>query len=86
MSPAQLVKAGVFLYGDRGWQAKLSQALKVDGSTIRRYVSGAVPISGPVEIAVGCMVKAKKWKLAKTSKLFETNQETNDGRSSGKPA
>lgn len=30
--------------GGRGWQARLSRALGVDASTVRRWVSGAIPI------------------------------------------
>jgi DNA-binding transcriptional regulator YiaG len=30
--------------GGRGWQAKTAQALGVDASTIRRWVSGAMPV------------------------------------------
>lgn len=32
--------------GGRGWQARMSRALDVDASTIRRWVSGAAPVPG----------------------------------------
>ncbi len=60
MTSAQLQKSGVFLYGERGWQARMAEVLKVDGSTVRRWVSGAVPIPGPVEVAIECLVAAKR--------------------------
>lgn len=30
--------------GGRGWQAQMSRALGIDASTIRRWVSGAIPV------------------------------------------
>ena len=46
MSPTELAEAGRALYG-RGWQTRMAEALGVDGSTVRRWVSGAVPVPGP---------------------------------------
>lgn len=60
MTPKQLERAAVFLYGDYGWQTRLAEALGVDGSTVRRWVSGAVPIPNPVEAAVNCFVDRKR--------------------------
>ena len=54
MTAEELQKAGVELYGSWGWQTRLAENLLVDGSTVRRWVSGAVPIPGPVEAAVTC--------------------------------
>lgn len=48
------------LYGNYGWQTRLSEALGVDGSTVRRWVSGAVPIPNPVAAAVRCLLERKK--------------------------
>lgn len=59
MTPTELSEAGRKLYG-YGWQTRLAETLKVDGSTVRRWVSGAVPVPGPVEIAVRCLVKHSK--------------------------
>lgn len=56
MTPAELKKAGEKLYGKWGWQTRLAEALEVDGSTVRRWVSGAVPIPGPVAAAVRCFI------------------------------
>lgn len=55
MTPTELAQAGRELYG-YGWQTKLAEELKVDGSTVRRWVSGAVPVPGPVEAAVNCFL------------------------------
>lgn len=43
------------LFGDRGWQTKLASTLGVDGSTIRRWVNGSVPIPNPVWTALECL-------------------------------
>jgi hypothetical protein len=59
VTPEQLRKACVNLYGDRAWQTRLSEALGVDGSTVRRWVSGAVPIPNPVAAAVRCFVEKR---------------------------
>jgi hypothetical protein len=57
VTPKQLSEAGVKLWGDRGWQTRMAESLKVDGSTVRRWVSGAVPIPGPVEAALRCFMR-----------------------------
>lgn len=57
MSPAELRKSCVALYGERGWQTKLATALDVDGSTVRRWTSGAVPVPGPAAAAIRCFLK-----------------------------
>lgn len=59
MSPAELRSACVKLYGERGWQTKLATALDVDGSTVRRWTSGAVPVPGPAAAAIRCFLKFK---------------------------
>lgn len=56
MTPAQLREAGERLYGAWGWQTKLAKALGVNGSTVRRWVSGAVPVPGPAEAAIKCFL------------------------------
>lgn len=60
MTPDELRKAGIELYGDWGWQTRLAEALGVDGSTVRRWVSGAVPIPNPVAAAIDCFVGRKQ--------------------------
>lgn len=60
MTPEELREAGVELYGEWGWQTRLAEALGVDGSTVRRWVSGAVPIPNPVAAAVNCFIGRKR--------------------------
>jgi len=60
MTAEELRTAGVELFGEWGWQTRLSEALGVDGSTVRRWVSGAVPIPGPVDAAIRCFVEKKR--------------------------
>lgn len=59
MSPQELADAGRQLYGKWGWQTRLAEALEVDGSTVRRWVSGAVPIPGPAAAAIRCFLREK---------------------------
>lgn len=56
MSGKQLKRYAIALYGERGWQSKLAAALKVDVSSVRRWVSGVVPVPGPVAAAVECFM------------------------------
>lgn len=60
MTPDELAKSCVEIYGTWGWQTRLSEELGVDGSTVRRWVSGAVPIPSPVEAAVRCFLERKR--------------------------
>jgi hypothetical protein len=62
MTPDHLRKAGVKLYGKRAWQTRLSEELGVDGSTVRRWVSGAVPIPQPVAAAIRCFLSVDNQK------------------------
>lgn len=55
MKPTELRKLSIELFGERAWQTRLAEALEVDGSTVRRWVSGAVPIPNPVAVAVRCL-------------------------------
>jgi DNA-binding transcriptional regulator YdaS (Cro superfamily) len=59
MKPAELREASIKLYGERGWQTELAKELGVDGSTVRRWVSGAVPIPNPVAAAILCFLECK---------------------------
>ena len=43
MTRDELKTAGRELFGN-GWQTRLAEALGRDGSTVRRWVSGAIPI------------------------------------------
>lgn len=58
-TPADLAVAGKRLFGAWGWQTRLAAALEVDGSTVRRWVSGATPIPNPVKVAIRLMLAAK---------------------------
>lgn len=58
MTPKELKKIGVKLYG-YGWQTRLAEDLGVDGSTVRRWISGVVPIPNPVVIAIKCLASHK---------------------------
>lgn len=59
MKPAELKAAGESLYG-YGWQTRLAESLNVDGSTVRRWVSGAVPIPGPAAAAIRCFMRERR--------------------------
>jgi DNA-binding transcriptional regulator YdaS (Cro superfamily) len=67
MSPDELAEAGRRLYG-YGWQTRLAEDLGVNGSTVRRWVSGAVPIPGPVEAAIRCFLKVIPPRLSNPDK------------------
>jgi len=47
---------GEALFGRWGWQTRLAEALEVDGSTVRRWVSGAVAVPQPVKVALRLML------------------------------
>ena len=59
LSPDDLKIIGEALYGDWGWQTRLAEVLEVDGSTVRRWVSGAVVVPGPVKVALRLMLEAR---------------------------
>jgi hypothetical protein len=45
------------LFGEWGWQTRLAEALEVDGSTVRRWISGVVPAPHPVKVAIRLMLE-----------------------------
>ena len=57
LTPKDLAEIGEQLFGRWGWQTRLAEALEVDGSTVRRWVSGAVPIPHPVKHALALMLE-----------------------------
>jgi hypothetical protein len=57
MSPDELRAIGERLWGRWGWQTRMAEALRVDGSTVRRWLSGATTIPGPAEVALELMVE-----------------------------
>ncbi len=56
MTADELKLAGRALYG-HGWQTRLADELDVDGSTVRRWVSGQVPVPGPAAAAIRCFLR-----------------------------
>lgn len=59
MTGEQLRAAIAEIY-ERGGQTKLARRLKVDGSTVRRWLSGAASIPGPAVAAVEMMLEQKR--------------------------
>ncbi|MBV9219643.1 MAG: hypothetical protein JO366_18385 [Methylobacteriaceae bacterium] len=59
LSPHDLRIAGEELFGTWGWQTRLAEALEVDGSTVRRWISGAVPPPHPVKVALRLLLEAR---------------------------
>lgn len=59
MTPEQLRNVGELLYGNWGWQTRMAEVLKVDSSTVRRWLSGKVAIPGPAEVALALLLKAE---------------------------
>jgi hypothetical protein len=57
LSPEGLKVVGEALFGAWGWQTRLAEQLEVDGSTVRRWVSGAVSVPGPVKVALRLMLE-----------------------------
>lgn len=60
MTPQQLAEVGVELYGERAWQTRMAESLGVDGSTVRRWVSGAVPVPTTATAALRCFLERKR--------------------------
>lgn len=59
LTPDDLALAGAQLFGRWGWQTRLAEALEVDGSTVRRWVSGAVTVPQPAKVAIRLMLAAR---------------------------
>lgn len=55
LSASLLLEYGERIFG-RKWQPELAVALGVDGSTVRRWVSGAIPIPNPAAAAIRCFL------------------------------
>lgn len=60
MTSEELVKIGEELFGNWGWQTKLAKALRVDSSTVRRWISNHSTIPGPAEVALELLLKEKE--------------------------
>ena len=59
MSPDSLRAAGEALWGRWGWQTRMAETLRVDGSTVRRWLSGATHIPGPAMVALELLLLVK---------------------------
>lgn len=59
LDPEGLKLVGEALFGSWGWQTRMAEALEVDGSTVRRWVSGAVAVPNPVKVALRLMLQAR---------------------------
>jgi hypothetical protein len=59
LTPDDLREIGEALYGPWGWQTRLAEILEVDGSTVRRWVSGVVAVPHPVKLALKLMLEAQ---------------------------
>jgi DNA-binding transcriptional regulator YiaG len=57
MSPDELRAIGERLWGRWGWQTRMAETLRVDGSTVRRWLSGATAIPGPAAVALELLVE-----------------------------
>lgn len=57
MTPEQLREVGERLFGNWGWQTRMAEVLRVDPSTVRRWLSGKVAIPGPALVALELLIK-----------------------------
>lgn len=71
MTSQDLRKIGEKLFGAWGWQTKLAKALRVDGSTVRRWIAGSTAIPGPAVVALELLLQAKTPRAVKTIELKE---------------
>ncbi len=60
MTPNELREIGEQLFGKWGWQTKLAYTLRIDGSTMRRWIAGNTTIPGPAEVALELLLKEHK--------------------------
>jgi hypothetical protein len=51
VSPEELRRTAILIFGERGWMSRLAEALGVDRSTVSRWFAG-LAIPGPVAAAV----------------------------------
>ena len=58
MTTKELKEIGPKLFGF-GWQTRMAEALGVDGSTVRRWVSGGVAMPGPAVAAIRCFARER---------------------------
>lgn len=61
MTNEQFRKLAIRLFGpERGWQQRCADALKVDKSSVSRWLGSGLPIPGPVEAAMTCWSQQKR--------------------------
>jgi hypothetical protein len=77
MTPDSLRAIGEALFGKWGWQTKLAKALRVDGSTVRRWISGATTIPGPAEVALELLLSSHQHNMKGTADTPVTSSTTN---------
>jgi len=51
LTPEELRRSAILIFGERGWMSRLAEALGVDRSTVSRWFAG-LAIPGPVAAAV----------------------------------
>jgi DNA-binding transcriptional regulator YiaG len=60
MTPEQLREIGEQLYGSWGWQTRMAEVLRVDSSTVRRWLAGKVAVPGPALVALELLLREHK--------------------------
>lgn len=82
MTPDSLRAIGEALFGKWGWQTQLAKALRVDGSTVRRWISGTTAIPGPAEVALELLLSSHQRNI----KAFTSTQNTSSTHKRHRPA
>lgn len=59
MTAMELKISAIALFGPKGWQSRLAEALGVDVSSVRRWTSAQIDVPGPVAAAVRCFLERK---------------------------
>jgi len=77
LRPEELRLLGERLFGAWGWQTRLAEVLEVDGSTVRRWVSGAVGVPPPAKVAIRLLLE-REGLAATTSDRRNTRLQTAD--------
>ena len=61
MTPAQFRKLAMKLFGrDRGWQQRCADALRVDKSSVSRWLNSTAPIPGPAAVALKSLAEIRR--------------------------
>lgn len=78
MSPDELRATGERLWGRWGWQTRMAEALRVDGSTVRRWLSGASTIPGPAEVALELLMQMAGMREQTNTKISPAANNTKE--------